>query len=149
MRSVIHFQVAGLLFLTSNINNVPGRHEEAVENRVGIEITPDQCKNKILRTSPKDTECFKIDLAKACNMYCLKLGRRRCGRTNGGEAIHYQCKNKQSGPKKTCCCEFQCKSPDISKKEQKMQFRNNKKEIGCLCSIFTHSEKELEQGLSG
>lgn len=82
-------QAAGLLYFALCINPIPGVQEEAIDNRRSVKITPDRCKNKILRTSPKDTECFKIDHAKACNHYCLKLGRRRCGRTNGGEVRHY------------------------------------------------------------
>ena len=108
---------------------VPYRDKGVVQSRVRVKTTPEECKKKILRSSPKDTECFKIDLEKACNQYCLKLGKRRCGSMHGGDVVHYQCKNKSSGPRKACCCEFNCNSPNTSKKEARNHQKRKKKRI--------------------
>ena len=110
-------------------------------------ITIAQCKRKILRNTSKETKCSEIDQEKACNQTCLKLARKRCG-TNAGQVAHYQCKNKQEGIKKACCCEFRCDSlHHVSKKGQRVQPENVIQQTDCESSQVAHSKKELEKNL--
>ena len=121
---------------------------EMVKGRSLVKITIDQCKRKILGNTSKGTKCFGIDQKKACNQTCLKLARKRCGRTNAGQVAHYQCKNKQEGIKKACCCEFRCDSlHHVSKKGQRVQPENVIQRTDCECSLVAHSKKELEKNL--
>ena len=144
---IIAFKVTGFYFLTLWMDLISYSQLKTVITTPGgmFNVTLQQCEKKLFRMTPKDAECFEVKQAKPCNQCCLELARKRCGRRSKGQVTHYQCKNKQKGPKKACCCAFRCTSLQESEKEQKrIEHKTVKKEIDCDCAILFPSENKLE-----
>ena len=128
---------------------VPFHHAEVhmlVKRSSGRTITPEECEKQVLKSEASDAECFKINQDAKCDEHCNKLGEETCGGTNG-KAYNYQCKNKQKGSKKACCCAFQCESQEETERRLEKQFAKMKKDTGGLCTPITYSQEDLQKEL--
>ena len=117
-----------------------------VKRSADSEITPEECEEQVLETESADAECFKIKKDEKCDEHCNKLGEEKCGGTNG-KAYNFQCRNKQKGPKKACCCAYTCESKEETKRRLEKQFAKMREETGGLCTPITYSQEDLQKEL--